>query len=92
MREPLWRPSPERARHSKIAAFMRAAEAEWGVRLPDYESLHRWSVEQPSAFWASVWQACGVVGERGSILARVARFRRADAAGQQNGSSPRPRE
>jgi acetoacetyl-CoA synthetase len=42
-----------------------------GVLLPPVEgdeafpALHRWSVEQPAAFWEAVWTELGVVGERG---------------------------
>ena len=32
----------------------------------DYPSLHRWSVDDPEAFWAAVWDDLGVIGERGS--------------------------
>ncbi len=34
----------------------------------DWASLHRWSVKQPEAFWARVWQDGGVVGEPGGAL------------------------
>ncbi len=32
----------------------------------DYESLHRWSVAEPEAFWAQVWETAGMIGERGA--------------------------
>jgi acetoacetyl-CoA synthetase len=35
------------------------------VGEPDYSSLHRWSVEEPEAFWAAAWEQCGMVGDRG---------------------------
>lgn len=63
--EPLWQPSPERVAASGIASFMRAAEAKWGGKFADYEALHLWSVEQPEQFWSSLWDFCGVIGERG---------------------------
>jgi acetoacetyl-CoA synthetase len=31
----------------------------------DYESLHRWSLEQPEEFWPAVWRFCGVKSTRG---------------------------
>jgi acetoacetyl-CoA synthetase len=34
-----------------MEAFRRAVEAEHGVRLPDYDALHAWSVREPEAFW-----------------------------------------
>src|SRR5690606_26643559 len=48
---PLWRPTQERAAASRMEAFRRAVEAEHGVRLPDYDALHAWSVREPEAFW-----------------------------------------
>jgi acetoacetyl-CoA synthetase len=65
MSGPLWRPSPERVEAAQLTAFRRAAEASWGVSLPDYAALHRWSVERREEFWRSVWDFCGVLGERG---------------------------
>jgi acetoacetyl-CoA synthetase len=34
--------------------------------MSDYANLHRWSVEQPDAFWASVWDFTDVQGTRAS--------------------------
>ncbi|NTW03689.1 MAG: hypothetical protein HGA19_20850, partial [Oscillochloris sp.] len=34
-----------------------------GWSLPDYASLHRWSVEQPAQFWSSIWKFGEVRGE-----------------------------
>ena len=31
----------------------------------DYEQLHRWSVDEPEAFWRKIWQFCEVIGEPG---------------------------
>ncbi|MFN3985693.1 MAG: acetoacetate--CoA ligase [Rhodocyclaceae bacterium] len=66
---PLWTPSPERIAAANLTAFARAAEARWGVELPDYAALHAWSVAQPEQFWSSIWDADGlgggVIGERG---------------------------
>ena len=56
---PLWRPDPARAEATHLARFLHH------VGQPGYAELHRWSVEQPSEFWAAVWDQCGVVGRRG---------------------------
>ena len=56
---PLWRPDPARAEATHLARFLHH------VGQPGYPELHRWSVEQPSEFWAAVWDQCGVVGRRG---------------------------
>jgi acetoacetyl-CoA synthetase len=56
---PLWRPDPARAEATHLARFVHH------VGRAGYAELHRWSVEQPSEFWAAVWDQCGVVGRRG---------------------------
>ncbi|CAN5466338.1 acetoacetate--CoA ligase [soil metagenome] len=53
----LWSPSPERIAATNLAAFMAAAPGQ----PADYDSLWRWSVQQPDAFWTLVWDHCGVV-------------------------------
>ncbi|MBI1180561.1 MAG: acetoacetate--CoA ligase [Alphaproteobacteria bacterium] len=60
---PLWRPSAERIAGANITRFMRQVEAVWGARVPDYQILWRWSVEEPEKFWSSVWDFCGVRAE-----------------------------
>lgn len=51
----LWAPTPEGLEKSQLTAFARGIEARHGVRLEDYESLWRWSVEHLEDFWAEVW-------------------------------------
>jgi acetoacetyl-CoA synthetase len=70
---PLWQPSPARIEAASITAFARRAEAQHGLRLPDYAALHRWSIESPEAFWSLVWSFCGVIGD-GPGPARGANF------------------
>ncbi|MCC7008894.1 MAG: acetoacetate--CoA ligase [Acidobacteria bacterium] len=62
---PLWRPDPERIARSHLSAFTRRAERRAGRSLPDYASLHCWSVTDVPAFWDELWSAAGIVGERG---------------------------
>ena len=71
MSAPLWQPSPERVRDANLTAFAAAVRREWGAPLPDYAALHRWSVERPEAFWASLWCFCRVIaGARGDAVIR----------------------
>jgi acetoacetyl-CoA synthetase len=66
--EPLWSPSAERIAAARITAFTRDLASRIGESLPDYASLHRWSVNHPEAFWSAVWEHGGVIasarGER----------------------------
>ncbi len=63
MAKPLWTPSPETVANASITAFTRKLEGDWGVELPDYASLHRFSIDEMEKFWTSVWEFCGVVAE-----------------------------
>ncbi len=65
MIEPVWRPSPERASQTQLAAFHRAAAERHGV-AGDYAALHAWSCREPEAFWAMLWDFLGIVGDRGA--------------------------
>ena len=58
----LWTPSAARVASARLTEFGAA------VGIEGYEALHRWSVDEPSAFWAAVWDHCGMVGERGGTI------------------------
>jgi len=62
---PLWTPSPERTAAAPVKAFTDAASRLTGTSFSTYADLHRWSVEDRSAFWSLVWDFCGVIGEKG---------------------------
>ncbi|MEK9927531.1 MAG: acetoacetate--CoA ligase [Halieaceae bacterium] len=57
---PLWTPSAPRASGAAINRFREQVEATHGINIPDYPSLHRWSIEHPDQFWPMVWRFCGV--------------------------------
>ncbi|MSO77398.1 MAG: acetoacetate--CoA ligase [Alphaproteobacteria bacterium] len=64
MDKPLWEPSSARKAASNMTAFFRKAEADWGIKLADYEAAHRWSVDEREQFWSSIWSFCGVVASQ----------------------------
>jgi acetoacetyl-CoA synthetase len=64
--QPLWIPSKARIEASRMFRYARYIEKLTGQALPNYEALWRWSVAQPEKFWDSIWDFCGVVGERGT--------------------------
>ena len=66
MSEPLWSPGAERVARANMTAFLervRRGRPAGSDAVSDFSSLYRWSVERPDAFWAEVWQFCGVVAE-----------------------------
>jgi acetoacetyl-CoA synthetase len=76
----MWRPSPERVAGSVLAEFANRYGPFAGQASFEYGELHRWSIEQPEAFWESVWEFGGVIGEPGKTVfepgtdMRTARF------------------
>ena len=76
----LWRPSPERVAASVLAEFASRHGPYAEQASFDYDGLHRWAIEHPEAFWQSVWEFGGVIGEPGETVfdpgadMRTARF------------------
>jgi acetoacetyl-CoA synthetase len=68
MAAPLWTPSPERIARARITALRRQLERRWDIALKDYDALHTFSVLCPDAFWLTVWEFCGVIGDMGTAL------------------------
>jgi acetoacetyl-CoA synthetase len=64
----LWEPSPERVASSVLAEFASRHGPYSGQTSFDYDGLHRWSIDQPAAFWESIWEFCGVIGEPGDTV------------------------
>ena len=52
--ELLWTPSAERVENARLTSFMRWL-AQRGHQFNDYTALWQWSVDEPEAFWASIW-------------------------------------
>jgi len=70
---PLWQPTPEQIERAQWTAFRRRAEAASGRDLSDPAALHRWSIDEPAAFWEEVWSFAAVRGDGpGPALARGA--------------------
>lgn len=58
--EPIWSPSPERIERAQLTRFLRFVRERYQAPVPDYKSLHRWSIEFPENFWSAVWDFCEV--------------------------------
>ncbi len=61
MTSPLWSPDESRAANTLIRKFAVDIESEIGQTLPDYASLHAWSVTHAEGFWQRIWDQCGVI-------------------------------
>jgi acetoacetyl-CoA synthetase len=58
--ELLWEPSAEAIERSAMTSYIRWLQSDRGLRLPDYDSLWKWSVTELEQFWASIWDHFGV--------------------------------
>lgn len=56
----LWTPSAEFMQASQMARYMAWLASRRGRPFEHYEALRQWSVAEPDAFWASIWQWCEV--------------------------------
>jgi acetoacetyl-CoA synthetase len=74
--KPIWTPAAERIESAALTRFRQLIERKYQVALPDYQALHRWSIERKEAFWAEVWSFTGVVAQQGfdAVLVDGERF------------------
>jgi acetoacetyl-CoA synthetase len=59
--EVLWSPPADIRETSRMGAYLAWLEREAGHRFPTYDALWRWSVDEPGAFWRSVWDHFEVI-------------------------------
>ena len=66
----IWTPSSERVASTNWSTFAASAVDQFGAP-PDVASdgaaLHRWSIEDPGAFWAAIWDQGGLGPHRGPL-------------------------
>jgi len=63
--QPLWSPSETARRQSPMSGFMQMCNTRFGLALADFKDLHGWSITDRESFWTSVWDFCGIRGQRG---------------------------
>jgi len=51
----LWMPRPDARERTRVGAYLAWLARQHGLAFDDYAALHRWSVDDPGAFWSSVW-------------------------------------
>ncbi|HEY5624650.1 MAG TPA: AMP-binding protein, partial [Gammaproteobacteria bacterium] len=57
MTEPLWRPSSQRVAASHMQRFLTLHAR--ALDTQDYAGLYSWSIAEPDAFWAALWDYIG---------------------------------
>ncbi|MGB7453258.1 MAG: acetoacetate--CoA ligase, partial [Lysobacterales bacterium] len=66
MTQALWTPTARRVTDANISRFMRLIRCERDPGVVDYQSLYRFSINSPKAFWRAVWEFGGVIGTAGA--------------------------
>jgi acetoacetyl-CoA synthetase len=61
----LWEPDADAVERSNMMRFARAVQQVAGLADTRYETLYRWSVEEPAAFWSQLWRFGDVRGDMG---------------------------
>ena len=65
---PLWTPSADTIRNSRLEAFRKLAENKAEQSFIDYDALWRWSVDDTESFWDLAWDFMGVIGDKGDTI------------------------
>ncbi len=64
----LWQPRKALVKRALLTGFMTKVSSESGRNLSDYDALWHYSISEPEHFWDSVWDYCGVLGEKGARI------------------------
>ena len=68
---PLWSPSEEQIRRSRMMAFMDHLRHRGLGDFHDYESLHAWSIDDRAGFWSAFWDFADVLAaDKGEEILR----------------------
>jgi acetoacetyl-CoA synthetase len=62
--EPLWSPGVSRVAASRLTHFTGNLQDKLNTEFRSYAELHRWSIEQPAAFWQAFWEFANVRASR----------------------------
>jgi acetoacetyl-CoA synthetase len=63
--QPLWTPATQQVAASEMIRFRNTANQRFGLHLADHAALHAWSIQHRADFWESIWDFCGVIGDKG---------------------------
>jgi acetoacetyl-CoA synthetase len=64
----LWRPPEELEETCAMTKFMRKINGVYGMDMSDYETLHRWSINNSPVFWSECWTFVDAQGSQGAPL------------------------
>jgi acetoacetyl-CoA synthetase len=60
----LWEPDAKTIKNARITRYMAWLDRNHDLKFNDYETLWKWSVSEPAAFWSTIWDYFEVLGDR----------------------------
>ncbi|KUI05818.1 acetoacetate--CoA ligase [Mycobacterium sp. IS-3022] len=64
-----WTPTAADIASARVTDFAQFVQRRTGLDLPDYRSLWQWSIDDPDAFWAALWDYFGLGDRPDTVLA-----------------------
>ncbi len=65
----LWSPAADARQTTRIGRYLAWLEASRGLAFEDYAAAWRWSVDEPGAFWSSIWDHFEVMAAKAPTAA-----------------------
>ncbi len=66
--KPLWIPTQAQIDESLLGQFIVYVSKKYDYHISSYAELYQWSLDEKEKFWSSVWDYCGVIGEKGEKI------------------------
>ncbi len=70
MKKPIWQPALQRIEESNLISFIKSIEEREGIKLTDYSSLYKWSIDDPARFWLAAWKYSHIIGCHGDVVVK----------------------
>ncbi len=64
----LWSPSQAQIDRAQMTQFIDAVNQNFDLSLSQYDDLYRWSIDEKENFWSTLWDFCGVIGDKGERI------------------------
>ena len=61
----LWKPTFKRVKSTSLSQFIKHVNTQHKQKIDNFETLHKWSIENRNYFWDEVWNFYNVIGEKG---------------------------
>ncbi len=67
--KPIWTPSENRCRNTRLHEFIGQLNAKYGTGLEGFDDTHEFSVSQPEKFWETLWDFANIRAQtRGDVI------------------------